>query len=61
LQHVELEGHGTYRYVAPAVRSGGSEAPANPAPKLGADTDDLLREAGFDDDAIAALKDKKVI
>ncbi len=61
LQHVELEGHGTYRYVAPAVRSGGSTAPANPAPKLGADTDDLLREAGFDDDAIAALKDKKVI
>ena len=61
IQEIELEGHGSYKYMAPAVRSGGSPAPANPAPKLGADTDDLLRDAGYDDDAIATLKNKKVI
>ena len=61
LQNIELEGHGTYRYVAPPVRAGGSPAPANPAPKLGIDTDDLLRDAGYDDAAIAALRNKKVI
>lgn len=61
LQNIELEGHGTYRYVAPPVRAGGSPAPANPAPKLGADTEDLLKDAGYDDAAIAALRDKKVI
>jgi succinate--hydroxymethylglutarate CoA-transferase len=61
LQEIELEGHGTYRYVAPAVRSGGSAAPANPAPKLGADTDELLSDAGFDAEAIAKLKEMKII
>ena len=61
VQEIELEGHGTYKYVASAVRSCGSTAPANPAPKLGADTDDLLRDAGYTNDDIAALRDKKVI
>ncbi len=61
LQEIELEGYGTYKYVAPAVRSGGSPAPANPAPKLGADTAALLRDAGYGDDEIAALREKKVI
>jgi succinate--hydroxymethylglutarate CoA-transferase len=61
IQEIALEGHGTYKYMAPAVRSGGAPAPANPAPKLGADTDDLLRDAGYDDARIAALRDKKII
>lgn len=61
LQNIELEGHGSYRYVAPPVRAGGAPAPANPAPKLGADTDELLRDAGYDEAAIAALRTKKVI
>jgi len=61
LQNIELEGHGTYRYVAPPVRAGGAKPPANPAPKLGADTEDLLRDAGYDETAIATLRDKKVI
>ncbi len=61
LQHVDLPEHGQYRYVAPPVRAGGVDAPANPAPKLGADTDALLRDAGYDDAGIAALRDKKVI
>ena len=61
IQEIPLEGHGTYKYMAPAVRSGGSRAPANPAPKLGSDTDDLLRDAGYDDAAISALRQKKIV
>tara|TARA_R110000787_G_C13442928_1_gene446552 strand:- start:15593 stop:16789 length:1197 start_codon:yes stop_codon:yes gene_type:complete len=61
IQEIPLEGHGTYKYMAPAVRSGGAPAPANPAPKLGADTEYLLRDAGYDDDQITALRDKKIV
>ncbi|MDA0996696.1 MAG: CoA transferase [Proteobacteria bacterium] len=61
LQDIELEGYGTYRYVASAVKSGGSPAPANPAPKLGADTEALLIDAGYDAARIAELRAKKVI
>jgi crotonobetainyl-CoA:carnitine CoA-transferase CaiB-like acyl-CoA transferase len=32
-----------------------------PAPSLGEDTDDLLREAGYDDDAIAALHESGAV
>lgn len=61
IQEIELEGHGTYKYITPAVRPGGSDLPANPAPKLGADTDDLLREVGYDEAAIKALREKGVV
>ena len=61
IQEIPLEGHGSYKYMAPAVRSGGSRAPANLAPKLGSDTDDLLRDAGYDDAAISALRQKKIV
>lgn len=61
IQEIELEGHGTYRYVAPAVRSGGSAAPANPAPKLGQNTAELMDELGYDATRVKALKDGGVI
>jgi crotonobetainyl-CoA:carnitine CoA-transferase CaiB-like acyl-CoA transferase len=43
------------------VRSGDSETPANPAPKLGQHTDDVLRGLGYDDEKLAELKAGKVI
>ena len=42
--------------VACPVRLDGAEAPLRPAPRLGADGDDVLREAGFTHGEIAALR-----
>ncbi len=60
IQSLELEGYGTYRAVAPPVKTD-EPAPANPAPKLGQHTDALLRDIGYDDERLAALKAAKVI
>ncbi len=50
-----------YRMVAPPIRTAGVDAPRNAAPALGADTNALLRGIGIGDDAIAALRAKKII
>ncbi len=60
LQDIELEGHGTYRYLRPPVQTE-TPAPANPAPKLGQHTDDLLAGLGYDEAKLAALRKAKVI
>lgn len=60
LQDIELEGHGTYRYLRPPVQAE-TPAPANPAPKLGEHNDDLLAGIGYDADKLAALRKAKVI
>jgi crotonobetainyl-CoA:carnitine CoA-transferase CaiB-like acyl-CoA transferase len=61
VQPVELAGYGTYRMMASPVRSGGAETPANPAPKLGADTEKILTALGYDAERLAALRRAKVI
>ena len=61
LQTLPHPTQGTYRMVAPPVRSGDEEAPARPAPALGEHTEPLLRELGYDAARIAALKSAKVI
>ncbi len=52
---------GNYRLVAPPVRNTGDTVPPLPAPSLGADTDEILRGLGYDNDRIAALRTAKVI
>jgi crotonobetainyl-CoA:carnitine CoA-transferase CaiB-like acyl-CoA transferase len=52
---------GSYRMVAPPVRCPGEDAPARPAPALGEHTDELLREIGYDEGRIRALREAKVI
>ncbi len=47
--------------VAPPVRCAGEDVPARPAPALGAHTEALLRELGYDDMRVKALRDSKVI
>ena len=60
LQDIELEGHGTYRYLRPPVQAA-TPAPANPAPKLGEHTDAVLAGLGYDEAKLAALRKAKVI
>ena len=45
------------RSLASPVRLLGFEAPRRPAPELGADTEDVLREAGFDAGEVARLRE----
>ncbi|NQW11748.1 MAG: CoA transferase [Alphaproteobacteria bacterium] len=45
-----------FRMVAHPIRNQGGEPPRRPAPPLGADTETLLRDLGYDDDRIATLK-----
>jgi crotonobetainyl-CoA:carnitine CoA-transferase CaiB-like acyl-CoA transferase len=42
--------------VASPVRLAGLEAPRRPAPELGADTEAVLREAGFSESEVASLR-----
>jgi crotonobetainyl-CoA:carnitine CoA-transferase CaiB-like acyl-CoA transferase len=49
------------RVLSSPIRLDGQRATATPAPKRGADTDAVLRSAGFRDDDIAALRADKVI
>jgi crotonobetainyl-CoA:carnitine CoA-transferase CaiB-like acyl-CoA transferase len=50
-----------FRMVPPAFRFPGEAPPKRPAAPLGADTDAVLRELGYDDARIAALREAAVI
>ena len=52
---------GELRLLSSPIRDNGKTLPVKAAPKLGADTDAILRELGYDAAAIAALHDKKVV
>ncbi len=60
LQDIELEGHGTYRYLKPPVRTDAPD-PALPAPGLGEHTDALLIDIGYNEAKLKALRKTKVI
>ena len=61
IQTLTLPGYGDFRMVAPPVRCEGDEAPARAAPRLGADTDAILGDMGYDETRIEALRAAKVI
>jgi len=61
LQTLPHRQRGSYRMVAPPVRCAGETPPARPAPALGEHTDLLLREIGYDEVRIRALRESKVI
>ena len=52
---------GTFRMVAPAFRFPGEPMLRHPAPALGADTDAVLAELGYDADRIAGLHKASVV
>ena len=57
LDHPDRPG---FKLVASPIRMG-AEVPSRPAPKLGQQTDELLRELGYDAAEIAALRAARVI
>ncbi len=61
IQTLTLPGYGDFRMVAPPVRCAGDEAPARAAPRLGADTDAILGDMGYDAARISTLRAAKVI
>ncbi len=61
VQTLHLEGHGDYRMLASPVLSGGSQTPANPAPKLGQQTEEILHGLGYDAAKLKSLRDAKAI
>lgn len=61
IQTLTLPGYGDFRMVAPPVRCEGDEAPARAAPRLGADTDAILGDMGYDAARIGTLRAQKVI
>ena len=61
IQTLTLPGYGDFRMVAPPVRCEGDEAPARAAPRLGADTDAILGDMGYDAARIGTLRARKVI
>lgn len=61
IQTLTLPGYGDFRMVAPPVRCEGDEAPARAAPRLGADTDAILGDMGYDAGRIGTLRARKVI
>ncbi len=50
-----------FRGFANPIKLDGKRLPSRCAPALGADTEDLLREVGYSDAQIAALREQKVI
>ena len=61
LQTLHHPDHGDYRLPAPPVRDASAPAPCEPAPPLGAHTNDLLGELGYDTAKIEELRRNKVI
>jgi crotonobetainyl-CoA:carnitine CoA-transferase CaiB-like acyl-CoA transferase len=58
---IEHPRRGTIREVGSPIKLSGEPMPLRPAPALGADTEELLREAGFTDAEIAELERSGVV
>ena len=61
VQSVDHPERKDFRMLASPIRVDGEIPPSRPAPSLGADTDDVLRELGYDAAAIAALRARGVV
>jgi len=57
LPHPDMPG---FRALANPIKLDGLRLPQRPAPALGADTDEVLREIGYDEAALASLRDAGV-
>ena len=60
VQSMELEGYGHFSTLSPPIETD-EPPPAKPAPKLGAHTEAVLRDLGYGDDRLHALREPAVI
>ena len=60
IQSIPLEDYGNYRTLDSPVKCV-EPTPTNPAPKLGQDTEQLLRELGYSQKRIDTLRDSGVV
>ena len=58
IEHPERPG---FQILSNTIRLDGNRPSATPAPKQGADTNKILRDAGFHNNEIASLRSEKVI
>ena len=56
VRNLPLPSRTDFRVLANPIKLDGERLPSRPAPGLGEHTDELLREAGYDAEAIAALR-----
>ena len=61
IQELELDGYGKYRMLNSPIKCGEEETPARPAPKMGANTAELLYSLGYDDEEISDLKKRSIV
>jgi crotonobetainyl-CoA:carnitine CoA-transferase CaiB-like acyl-CoA transferase len=61
IQGLEHSAAGAFRLLASPIRVAGANAPARPAPELGADTEALLAELGYSEGERAELRDAGAI
>jgi succinate--hydroxymethylglutarate CoA-transferase len=54
--HTAARAEGAVQMLAPPFRCPGEDMPCEPAPALGADTDDILGKLGFAADDLARLR-----
>lgn len=52
---------GSFPLATSPVRLGNTTSPAGPAPRLGADTDAILNELGYDPAAITTLHHDRIV
>ncbi len=61
IQTVNHHEAGDFRLLTTPVRVKGAELPANPAPELGAHTDEMLTRAGYTPDQIEIMRDAGIV
>ena len=61
IQELVHQSGSPFRLVAPPISCPGDPAPANPAPELGQNTDELLTDIGLDASEVAKLRAQGVI
>jgi crotonobetainyl-CoA:carnitine CoA-transferase CaiB-like acyl-CoA transferase len=61
IQALRHQSGAPFELLATPVQLSGDKIPDKPAPEMGADSDELLRELGYDDDRIHRLRQDRIV